>query len=178
MSTLEFQEKVNSLTPILRRFAFSLTKNAEDAKDLFQETAFRAYNNMEKYRHGTNLKAWLFTIMKNIFINNYRKKAKASTIHDSTDNQYYLNIGSVSIDNTAEQEIMLKELHLMVERLDESLRVPFILHYQGFKYLEIAAELNVPLGTVKSRIFFARRELKAMIHARYDTAFKSRDRAS
>ena len=177
MSTIDFQNKVNSLAPMLNSFAYNLTKNAEDAKDLFQETAFRAFNNKEKYRPGTNLKAWLFTIMKNIFINNYRKKMKANTIQDSTENLYYLNSGSVSITNSAESEIMLKELHIMVERLDDTLRVPFMMHYEGFKYQEIAEDLDLPLGTVKSRIFFACMELKSMIHARYSRLFEYRDKA-
>lgn len=177
MSTIDFQNKVNSLAPMLNSFAYNLTKNVEDAKDLFQETAFRAFNNKDKYRPGTNLKAWLFTIMKNIFINNYRKKMKANTIQDSTENLYYLNSGSVSITNSAESEIMLKELHIMVERLDDTLRVPFMMHYEGFKYQEIAEDLDLPLGTVKSRIFFARKELKSMIHARYSRLFEYRDKA-
>ena len=177
MSTIDFQNKVNSLAPMLNSFAYNLTKNAEDAKDLFQETAFRAFNNKDKYRPGTNLKAWLFTIMKNIFINNYRKKMKANTIQDSTENLYYLNSGSVSITNSAESEIMLKELHIMVERLEDTLRVPFMMHYEGFKYQEIAEDLDLPLGTVKSRIFFARKELKSMIHARYSRLFEYRDKA-
>ena len=178
MSTIEFQERLNQLSSVLNTFAYNLTKNVEDAKDLFQQTAFRALSNKEKFRPGTNLKAWLFTIMKNIFINNYRKKVKANTISDSTDNLYYLNSGSNVINNKAESNIMLKELHEMVGGLDESLKVPFMMHYEGFKYQEIADQLTLPLGTVKSRIFFARKELKRLIHARYQQLFVHREKAS
>jgi RNA polymerase sigma-70 factor (ECF subfamily) len=155
------------MSALLHSFAFNLTKNSEDAKDLYQETAYRAMTNMDKFRPGTNLKAWLFTIMKNIFINNYRKKNKANTIVDSTDNLYYINSTVSAIDNRAESSIMMKELVRLIEKLDDSIRVPFLMHYQGYKYQEIADYLDLPLGTVKSRIFFARKELKDRIGKRY-----------
>ena len=99
MSQLEFHTKLDGMSSVLHAFAYNLTKNVEDAKDLYQETAFRAITNQDKFRPGTNFKAWLFTIMKNIFINNYRKKTKANTIMDSTDNMYYINSGSTTINN-------------------------------------------------------------------------------
>ena len=168
MSTLEFNSRFEQMSTLLHAFAYNLTKNVEDSKDLFQETAFRAMTNRDKFRPGTNFKAWLFTIMKNIFINNYRKRVKANTIVDSTDNLYYINSGSVVIGNKAESNIMMKELVHMIDELDDSIRIPFLMHYQGYKYQEIADQLELPLGTVKSRIFFARKELKDMINARYD----------
>ena len=167
MSQLEFFTEFNRLTTLLNAFAYNLTKNSEDAKDLYQETAFRAMTNRDKFRPGTNLKAWLFTIMKNIFINNYRKKVKANTIMDNTDNLYYLNSGRNSIENAADSNILIKELKGMIEMLDDSTRIPFLMHYQGFKYQEIADHLDLPLGTVKSRIFFARKDLKAQIARQY-----------
>ncbi|NBC10072.1 MAG: sigma-70 family RNA polymerase sigma factor [Bacteroidetes bacterium] len=169
MSSTEFYTKFDQMSTLLHSFAYNLTKNVEDAKDLFQETAFRALTNRDKFRPGTNFKAWLFTIMKNIFINNYRKKVKANTIMDSTDNMYYINSGSVVISNKAESNIMMKELKHMIEELDDSTKIPFLMHYQGYKYQEIADHLDLPLGTVKSRIFFARKELKDVINKRYDS---------
>lgn len=168
MSQSEFHSNFNQMSSILHSFAYNLTKNVEDAKDLFQETAYRALTNREKFRPGTNFKAWLFTIMKNIFINNYRKKVKANTIMDSTDNLYYINSGSTVISNRGESNIMMKELINMVDGLDDTIRIPFLMHYQGFKYQEIADHLDLPLGTVKSRIFFARKELKELIGKRYE----------
>lgn len=167
MSQLEFFTEFNRLTTLLNSFAYNLTKNSEDAKDLYQETAFRAMTNRDKFRPGTNLKAWLFTIMKNIFINNYRKKVKANTIMDNTDNLYYLNSGRQSIENAADSNILIKELTKMIDTLDDSTRIPFLMHYQGFKYQEIADHLDLPLGTVKSRIFFARKDLKSQIARQY-----------
>ena len=154
MSHLEFDSRFDQMSALLHAFAYNLTKNVEDAKDLFQETAYRAMTNRDKFRAGTNFKAWLFTIMKNIFINNYRKKVKANTIMDSTDNQYYINSGSRSIANGGESNVMMQELTGMIKKLDESIKVPFLMHYQGYKYQEIADHLDLPLGTVKSRIFF------------------------
>ena len=129
----------------------------------------RAISNVDKFIPGTNLKAWLLTIMKNIFINNYRKNVKTRTIIDSTENLYYINSGAASISNSAESNIMMDELSTMVENLDESLRVPFEMHYLGHKYQEIADTLHLPLELVKSRTFFARKELKDMIEKRYYT---------
>lgn len=168
MSNLEFNTQFTQLSSLLQAFAYNLTKNQEDAKDLYQETAYRAMTNRDKFRPGTNFKAWSFTIMKNIFINNYRKKVKANTIMDSTDNLFYLNSGANTIDNSGDSNIMMKELTGMIDGLEESIRIPFLMHYQGFKYQEIADYFDLPLGTVKSRIFFARKELKELIRQRYE----------
>jgi len=167
MSTVDFDQNFINLESSLRSFAYNLTKNEEDAHDLYQETALRAVSNREKFNPGTNFKAWLFTIMKNIFINNYRKKLKKNTIIDSTENMYFLNSGSVVISNDAGTNILMKELHKMIDSLEDSIKIPFMKHFEGFKYQEIADELELPLGTVKSRIFFARKALKQKIKAHY-----------
>jgi len=113
--------------------------------------------------------------MKNIFINNYRKKVKANTIFDSTDNDYYLNSGTETVYNGSTSNIIMQELNSMINELDDSIKVPFMKHYEGYKYNEIAQELALPLGTVKSRIFFARKELKSRIKARYGSLENVRD---
>jgi len=167
MTSMEFNSKLSTLTSMLHSFAYNLTKNVEDAKDLYQETAYRALFNRDKFQPDTNFKAWMFTIMKNIFINNYRKKVKANTVLDNTENQFYLNSFSHSAANAAEGGILLKEVSAMVASLDDSIRIPFTMHFEGYKYQEIADDLNLPLGTVKSRIFFARKELKEQIMSNY-----------
>lgn len=167
MTQVEFYNRFDEMSGLLKSFAYNLTKNVEEAKDLFQETAYRAMTNMDKFKPGTNFKAWLFTIMKNIFINNYRKKTKANTIMDSTDNLYYINSGDKNIANSGDSNVMMQELTKIVESLDKSIKIPFLMHYQGFKYQEIADHLDLPLGTVKSRIFFARKELKGKIKNHY-----------
>ena len=167
MSDFSFDQRFSKLTPVLNAFAYNLTQNIEEAKDLFQETAFRAMANREKFRADTNLKAWLFTIMKNIFINNYRKKTKQNTIMDATDNLHYLNSGKSSINNRGIANTLMNELGQLIDKLEDNIRIPFLMHYEGFKYQEIADKFALPLGTVKRRIFFARRELKAQIKKRY-----------
>lgn len=167
MSTLEFYNLLDKQTQTLQNFAYSLTRDQEDAKDLCQETAFRALSNKDKFQTGTNFKAWLITIMKNIFINNYRRKVKGGIVSDNSENQYYLNSINNSVLNRGDSDIIMKELNGMVESLDDSLRIPFLRYYHGFKYQEIADELQLPLGTVKSRIFFARKALKGMIGNQY-----------
>lgn len=176
MSTIEFNGQFYNLTSSLNAFAYNLTKSHEDAKDLYQETAFRAMINRDKFTPGTNFKAWLFTIMKNIFINNYRKKVKSATIVDTTDNLYYINSGSTSIENDGVRSMFMDELQGMIDKLDESIKIPFEMHYDGFKYQEIADELDLPLGTVKSRIFFARKELKEQMRFMYGDMFAMREK--
>jgi RNA polymerase sigma-70 factor (ECF subfamily) len=174
---MNFSNLLSTHKERLLSFAFGLTKNNDDAKDLLQETLYRALKNETKFEEGTNLKAWLMTIMRNIFINEYRKKSKTRILFDSTDNLYYLNSGAVLIGNQGENNMLGEELNKMVEELDGSLKYPFIKHFEGFKYQEIAKDMNLPLGTVKSRIYFARQELKGKIENRYGQILGVRDLA-
>ncbi|QQS29463.1 MAG: RNA polymerase sigma factor [Sphingobacteriales bacterium] len=160
MGSFEFNRSVVVLSKNLKPYAINLTKDPDDAKDLIQETVYRALMNKEKYAEGTNLKAWLFTIMRNIFINSYRRKAKQNTIADSTDNLFYLNSGKQTVLNGSEASFVMQNAFSAIEKLSDDYKVPFMMHYEGFKYQEIANDLQLPLGTVKSRIFFARKELK------------------
>lgn len=163
MSTVEFNKMLLSNAEFLKPFAVTLTHDTEAAKDLFQETLYRALANQNKYNVGTNIKAWLYTIMRNIFINNYRRKAKQSTIFDSTPNEYLLNLNQGVVANEAIADINLKEIQAAIHNLPEIFRNPFLLYFDGFKYHEIADMLGEPLGTIKSRIHFARKLLKAQI---------------
>lgn len=160
MTKTDFDRAVLQFNEALKPFAMNLTRNGEEANDLVQDTMCRAISNHEKFREGTNLKAWLFTIMKNIFINNYRRKMKQNTIIDTTDNQYYINSSDHTINNGATAKFVMDDLKSAINGLSDDFRVPFVMHYEGFKYHEIADHLKLPLGTVKSRIFFARKELK------------------
>lgn len=171
MSTIEFHNNLNILTDSLNAFAYSLTKNSEDARDLYQETAFRAIYNKDKFRPETNFKAWTFTIMKNIFINNYRKKVKSNTILDHTENSFFIDSGSEKVTNDGNRNMLMKELTAMIDKLEDSIKIPFLMHHEGYKYNEIAEQFDLPLGTVKSRIFFARRALKDMIKRNYGDVY-------
>lgn len=164
MSTIEFNQMLISNADFLRPFAINLTKDKEDANDLCQETLYKALANQEKYSTGTNIKAWLFTIMRNIFINNYRRKAKQKTIFDSTPNDYFINLKQSVISNSAESDIRVKEMNRAIAELPEIFKTPFLLYFDGYKYNEIAEVLSEPLGTIKSRIHFARKLLKEQIN--------------
>jgi len=172
MTILEFNNQFNQVTSPLQTFAYSLTKNKEDARDLFQETAFKAVRYQKSFKKGTNFKAWLMTIMKNTFINDYRKKVRENILFDYTSNNHFINSGSLTVKNNAESGFVVEELTKMIEELDEGLKVPFMLKYYGYKYDEIAEYMNLPLGTVKSRIFFARRDLKNKIKTVYNKALE------
>ena len=163
MSAAEFNELLLGNADPLRPCAVNLTHDQETAKDLFQETLYKALANHDKYNVGTNIKAWLFTIMRNIFINDYRRKVKQRTIFDNTPNDYLINLKQVSIGNTAESDLRMKEIQEAIQQLPEIFKTPFMLYFDGYKYQEIAVELNEPLGTIKSRIHFARKLLKEQI---------------
>jgi RNA polymerase sigma factor (sigma-70 family) len=163
MSTLEFNQMLLSNADFLKPFAINLTRDSEAANDLFQDTLYKALVNREKFNVGTNIKAWLFTIMRNIFINNYRRKAKQKTIFDNSPNDFLINQNQVSINNTAESAIKTKEINKSIQELPEIYKTPFLLYFDGYKYNEIAEVLVEPLGTIKSRIHFARKLLKEQI---------------
>jgi len=159
----EFNKILLNNADFLKPFAINLTRDSEAANDLYQETLYKALANQEKYSVGTNIKAWLFTIMRNIFINDYRRKAKQKTILDSTPNDYLINLKQATVSNNAESGIRMKEIQGAIQQLPEIFKTPFLLYFDGYKYHEIADVLNEPLGTIKSRIHFARKLLKEQI---------------
>ena len=162
-TTFNQQIQLMQYESILRPFAFNLTKSREETEDLIQDTLYRALANIDKFSEGTNIKAWLFTIMRNIFINNYRRKQKSNTITDNSDNQYLLNSTKKVESNEAERTFLAGEIEKAMAQVSKDFTVPFMMYYNGFHYQEIAEQLNLPLGTVKSRIFFARKELQAKL---------------
>ncbi len=160
MRTANFAQNLLSLQPELLNFAYKLTADHEEANDLLQETSLKALDNEDKYTDETNFKGWIYTIMRNIFINNYRKALRDQTYVDTTDNQYFLNQGiDVEVDST-EVAYDLKEIRHIVNGLSKEYRVPFAMYVSGFKYREIAERLGLPLGTVKSRIYITRQKLQ------------------
>ena len=160
MTALEFGYRIENLTSSLKPYALKLTKDGEDANDLLQETVFKAYSNREKFQDGTNLKAWMYTIMRNTFITNYQRMVRRNTFIDTTDNNHFINSTSSTIENKAHGDFVMKDIKAAIEGLKEMYKVPFNLYFRGFKYHEIAEKLNIPIGTVKNRIHIARKELK------------------
>jgi RNA polymerase sigma-70 factor (ECF subfamily) len=163
MASADFDQMLLKNTEFLRPFAFTLTRDNEAAKDLVQETLFRALANKEKYHIGTNIKAWMYTIMRNIFINNYRRKSKQQTIFDNSTNDFLLDTNQGAVSNEAIAKLNMKEVQEAIHQLPEIFRNPFLLYFDGYKYHEIADMLHEPLGTIKSRIHFARKLLKSQI---------------
>lgn len=159
MSKSEFGTLILSHQSFLKQLAMKLTKSADDSDDLLQETFYKAIKNSDKFQEGTNIKGWLYTIMKNTFINAYRKKKNQNTFVDDTDNKYFINIRetekSVQTDAIVDHEYMMRQINSVEKTYVET----FMMYYNGYKYEEIAEILDIPLGTVKSRIFLARRKM-------------------
>ena len=160
MRTSNFTQNLLGMQSELHRFALKLTADNEEANDLLQETSLKALDNEDKYTPDTNFKGWMYTIMRNIFINNYRKTVRDQTFVDQTDNLYHLNLPQDSGFESTEGNYDLKEIRKIVNSLPKEYRVPFSMYVSGFKYREIAVKLALPLGTLKSRIFFTRQRLQ------------------
>lgn len=160
---VEFGNMLVSNSDFLKPFAITLTRDPEEAKDLFQETLFRALANKEKYNGGTNIRAWLYTIMRNIFINNYRRKVKQNLVtYKAPEDLPEVKAATGSI----ESDLNTKQILQLIHKLPEIFRFPFMLYFEGFKYHEIADIMREPLGTIKSRIHFARKMLKTELDLR------------
>ncbi|MFC1731184.1 sigma-70 family RNA polymerase sigma factor [Bacteroidota bacterium] len=159
MTAVEFNHNLISMQDRLEYFANRLTQNRDDADDLVQDTFVKALSNRTKYAMDTNFKAWVYTIMKNTFINNYRRNMKASTILDTTDDLYYLNSSEKSQFASPDSSYSANEITKNINDLENEYKIPFTMHTEGFKYKEIAEKLDLSIGTVKSRIFFSRKKL-------------------
>lgn len=160
MSTAEFTQQLTSLNPVLRSFTKKFTSDKDESLDLVQDTLMKAFTNRDKFRKDTNFKGWLFTIMRNTYINKYRKQQREKTSTDTTKNLYFLNVEDTHTFNKPETNFEYQDIWKNVNELRDELLTPFKLHTSGYKYEEIAAHLDIPLGTVKNRIFQARKEIQ------------------
>lgn len=166
MTTLNFNHNVSKIENLLFAFAMKLSKNREDAKDLFQDTLMRAFACKERFQEGTNFKAWVTTIMRNCFINEYRKRRTRNKVEQPLEENTEFAVKK-AVRNDGGSIIMMKELRNMLDCMGDSHRVPFEMFFEGYEYQEIAEHLELPMGTVKSRIFFARKKMQAMIDNQY-----------
>lgn len=158
-----FIQRILGIQNNLLSFAYQLTTNREQAEDLLQDTTLKALDNEDKYVDNVNFKGWIFTIMRNIFINNYRQTVRKATVIDQTEDLYHLNISQDSGLNTPEGSFAVKEISAVMNSFSEEYREPFNLYVAGYKYNEIAEKMGLPLGTVKSRIFFARKRMQEQL---------------
>ena len=159
MTLHEFNHRMLGLQESLQYYAYSLTTNNFDANDLLQDTFYKALSNKEKFDPSTNMKAWTYTIMKNTFINNYRKMKRSNTIIDDSQDLYYINSNQKNHSINPDSHYNHGEIMKAIRALDDNQRKPFERHIEGYKYKEIAEEMNLPIGTVKSRIFLTRKKL-------------------
>ncbi|MBN1184192.1 MAG: sigma-70 family RNA polymerase sigma factor [Bacteroidales bacterium] len=164
MTAVEFNHQLVGLEKNLSRFALSLTSDPDDAQDLVQETFLKALSNRDKFVEYTSLKAWTFTIMKNTFINNYRKAVRENTSVDNTKDSFYLNSSKQAAQENPDTIYSTGEITKQIEKLTDEFKVPFKMHTEGYKYKEIADKLGLKIGTVKSRIFFTRKKLMDSLH--------------
>jgi RNA polymerase sigma factor (sigma-70 family) len=164
----DFRQMVYTASKSLRVSAMKFTHNSSDANDLIQDTLLKALSNSDKYRAGTNLKAWLYIIMKNTFISNYHKISKRENNIDLTENITMNNRLETSY-NKGVSNICNKEIQIAIQELEDEFKIPFVMHFEGFKYKEIEIRLRIPMGTVKNRIHVARRKLMDKLKAYSDT---------
>ncbi len=158
-----FKSSVLGVQANLLSFALKLTLNRDEAHDLVQDTTLKALNNEEKFVDNANFKGWMLTIMRNIFINNYRKSARENTMIDTSEDLYHLNLQQDSGVVTPEGAYAIGEISSILAGFPEDYREPFSLHVAGYKYEEISQRLSMPLGTVKSHIFFTRKRLREIL---------------
>lgn len=164
MTHYDFNRELIAFQRPLKSFAFRFTNNEEEANDLLQETYLKALTYRSKFQARTNLKAWLYTIMRNTFINNYRKAMRANTIIDQTDENYFINSTSDERGFADPSSVYSHaQINRVVDNLEDEYRIPFRMYNTGFKYKEIAAKLDLPIGTIKSRIFLARKKLMSAL---------------
>lgn len=160
MDAITLEKELLSVRPKLSVYAKQLTNCIEDAEDLVQETMYKILTNASKFVTEQNFKGWAYTILRNIFINEYRREAKRKQINDITPNDYFLNLTTLYSQESPEDVISEKEIKDVINEYPDELKEPFNYYIRGFQYQEIAEKLNIPLGTVKSRIYFARKKLQ------------------
>ncbi len=160
MNALQFKKNLLSMQENMMNFALMLTANRDDAQDLMQDTTLKVLDNQEKYVDNINFKGWVLTVMRNIFINNYHRIVRTQTIVDQNVDLYNLDVAGDAGAGSPDGSYRIQEISRAIEQLSDEQKVPFSMYISGYKYSEIAEKMNLPLGTVKSRIFFARQELQ------------------
>lgn len=165
MNTIEFNSVVTRQRSSLTMFAMHFTRNPEDANDLVQDTLLKAFTYCTKFKEGTNLKGWLYTIMKNTFINNYRKLTRVNSFVVRADEISDENLLYTSVKNQAEPKFLMDDLQGALHKLPEAYYVPFAMYFEGYHYYEVAERMQIPIGTVKTRIHIARQLMKKHLKA-------------
>ena len=171
MTKIEFNTLVMRQASSLKMYALHFTRDTDDANDLVQDTMLKAITYYDKFKEGTNLKGWLYTIMKNTFINNYRRFVKVSACVTKSDEISSANLIFSATKNQGEARFVIEDIKYAMTKLSDDYFVPFNMYFEGHKYHEIADHLIIPIGTVKTRIHVARKILKRNLKP-YDTGNK------
>lgn len=158
-----FKKSVIGMQQALYAFAFKLTLDEDEAQDLVQDTTLKALNNQEKFDEGSNLSCWMHTIMRNTFLNNCRKRMIETTPYDVAEELYTLTMVDIHNVPTPEGVYEAREINEVFEELSPEIRKPLSMYIAGYKYEEISERLNIPIGTVKSKIFMARKMLSELL---------------
>lgn len=152
-----FSSLIAKQSRYLKPHAMKYTRDEDDAKDLIQDTLLKALLNYEKFREDTNIRGWLFIIMRNLFVNKYRKDRMKTT---SLDVEEAIQLPSYI---TADSHLNISQIYNVIDTLPRQHQKPLLMHIEGFKYEEINHQLYCPIGTVKNRIHLARKRLKDIL---------------
>ncbi len=160
MSTINLNNEICNHRSCLEAFAMKFTADTEDANDLVQDTIIKAIRYHNLYREGTNLRGWLYTIMKNTFINEYRRTGRRRSVITVTDDLSAQQLKKSAAHNLGEGKFVMEDINKAMEKLQPEYSIPFLRYFEGYKYHEIAQEMGIPIGTVKTQIHMARQLLK------------------
>ncbi|EDM35526.1 putative extracytoplasmic function alternative sigma factor [Pedobacter sp. BAL39] len=177
MKNITLNDQICGHMDCLESFALRFTRNVEDANDLVQDTIIKAIRYHELYKPGTNLKGWLYTIMRNTFINDYRRGTKKNALIDTSEDLSSYQLHNSAERNQGENKFVMEDINNAMEQLPSDYAVPFLRYFEGYKYHEIAEELQIPIGTVKTRIFMARQSLKSQLKM-YSDQFGKRQQSA
>lgn len=165
MNKLEFNTLVIQQADSLKTYARNFTRDQDDANDLVQDTLLKAVTYFKNFKEGTNLKGWLYTIMKNTFINNYRRVVKTNSFITKEEEITNANLVVSATSNRGENKFVMEDINQALSTLSNDYYVPFTMYFEGYKYHEISDHLHIPIGTVKTRIHVARKAMKKTLHA-------------
>lgn len=158
MTKEELTKHLISKQKFLYHSAYQLTKQRDDAWDLTQTVILKALTQYEKITHTTNIDGWLYTIMKNVFLNQCRNSHEIHLITKNSEDESSSYEIPIDAGESADSRCIVRDITNAIDSLEKEYRIPFGLYVSGYKYEEIAAKMNMPLGTVKSRIFTARKK--------------------
>jgi len=160
MNRFEFNNLVIQHADSLKLYARNFTKEQDDANDLVQDTLLKAVTYFKNFREGTNLKGWLYTIMKNTFINNYRRITKLNSFLTKEKEISPSHLLVSAAYNGGENKFVMEDITSTLNSLADEYYIPFTMYFEGYKYHEISDHLDIPIGTVKTRIHMARKAMK------------------